>query len=80
MHDLQKRLLECVTTHHLGRMTLREIGELIGETHPQKIKHHLSQLEQKGLIEVDRPHKIVRKPDRSNRRTLCCKSRRQFDE
>jgi repressor LexA len=63
MHDLQKRLLECVTTHHLGRMTLREIGELLGETHPQKIKHHLTQLEQKGLIEIDRSHKIVRKPD-----------------
>lgn len=68
MHDLQKRLLECVTRHDLGRMTLREIGELVGETHPQKVKHHLFQLEQKGLVEVDRPHKIVRKadPDRNS--------------
>ena len=61
MHVLQQRLLECVTTHDLGTMTLREIGELLGEKHPQKIKHHLSQLEHKGLIEIDRAHKIVRK-------------------
>ena len=61
MHALQKRLLECATTHNLGSMTLRQIGSLLGEAHPQKIKHHLLQLEQKGLIEVDRPQGIVRK-------------------
>ena len=68
MHVLQKRLLDCVTTHDLGSMTLREIGELLGETHPQKIKHHLTQLEQKGLIEIDRPNKIVRRA--SSQKTL----------
>jgi repressor LexA len=61
MHALQKGLLEFVNTHDLGRMSLREIGELLGETHPQKIKHHLSQLEQKGLIEINRAQRIVRR-------------------
>jgi len=61
MHVLQKRLLKCAGTRDLGSMTLREIGELLGEAHPQKIKHHLLQLEQKGLLEVDRPQGIVRK-------------------
>jgi repressor LexA len=61
MHVLQKRLLECAGAHDLGRMTLRQIGALLGEDHPQKIKHHLSQLEQKGLIEIDRPQGIVRR-------------------
>lgn len=61
MHALQKGLLEFVTTRDLGSMTLREIGELVGERHPQKIKHHLSQLEQKGLIEINRAQGIVRR-------------------
>lgn len=60
MHAFQKRLLEFVSTHDLGKMTLREIGELLDKAHPQKIKHHLMQLEQKGLIEVDRSQGIVR--------------------
>jgi repressor LexA len=64
MHTLQKGLLEVVNTHDLGRMSLREIGELLGEKHPQKIKHHLLQLEQKGLIEVNRGLRTVRKARR----------------
>jgi SOS-response transcriptional repressor LexA len=63
MHALQKRLLDCVTTNNLGSMSLREIGELLGESHPQKVKHHLTQLEHKGLIEIDRPNRIVRRVD-----------------
>jgi repressor LexA len=61
MHALQKELLEQVDTHDLGRMSLREIGELLGEKHPQKIKHHLAQLEQKGLIEFDRELRTLRR-------------------
>lgn len=61
MHSLQKELLKLAKTHDLGRMSLREIGELLGETHPQKIKHHLSQLQQKGLIEINRALRIVRR-------------------
>lgn len=61
MHALQKELLEHVDTHDLGRMSLREIGELLGEKHPQKIKHHLAQLEQKGLIEFDRELRTLRR-------------------
>lgn len=61
MHALQKELLDHVETHDLGRMSLREIGELLGEKHPQKIKHHLLKLEQKGLIEFDRGLRTVRR-------------------
>lgn len=61
MHALQKSLLEFTTSHDLGCMTLREIGLLVGETHPQKIKHHLAQLEQKGLIEINRTQRIIRR-------------------
>lgn len=61
MHAMQKRLLELVTVHELGNMSLREIGELLNGAHPQTIKHHLLQLEHKGLIEVDRSQGIVRR-------------------
>lgn len=49
-------------TQDVSNLALREIAEKIGETgSPQKIKHHLNQLAQKGLIVIDK-HKntIVR--------------------
>src|ERR1700679_3939988 len=45
MHPLQEKILALIDSHNLGQMTLREIGELVGERFPQKIKHHLVQLE-----------------------------------
>lgn len=50
MHKLQQAILELASKKNLDGMTLREIGENVGETHPQKIKHHLNQLRAKGLI------------------------------
>ena len=52
MHYIQESILKLVDEHNLGVMTLREIGELIGEKYPQKIKHHLDQLEKKQLIYI----------------------------
>jgi repressor LexA len=54
MHSIQEQLLKLVGTKNLGSLTLREIGELIGEKFPQKIKHHLTQLERKGLIKINK--------------------------
>ena len=54
MHPLQEKILALVGTKNLGQMTLREIGELVGERYPQKIKHHLIQLEKRGLIKTDK--------------------------
>lgn len=50
MHKLQQAILVLASNKNLAGMTLREIGEFIGEKHPQKIKHHLNQLRAKGLI------------------------------
>lgn len=50
MHKLQQAILDLASKKNLEKMTLREIGEHIGETHPQKIKHHLNQLRVKGLL------------------------------
>lgn len=61
MHDIQKRLLNLAQEKNLGQLTLREIGGLINEKSPQKVKHHLNQLEKKGLIRVDRESGLIRK-------------------
>jgi repressor LexA len=53
MHLIQEKLLKLVAEENIGKLTLREIGELIHEKFPQKIKHHLCQLEQKGFITLD---------------------------
>ena len=59
MHSIQRKLLELVSDCNLGALSLREIGRRIGEQFPQKIKHHLIRLEQKGLITIDREKKII---------------------
>ncbi len=53
MHQIQKDLLALSRNINLGEKSLREIGRLIGVEHPEKIRHHLKQLERKGFLEVD---------------------------
>lgn len=59
MHTIQEKLLRVIDDKNIGGLTLRQIGDLIGETLPQKIKHHLSQLERKGFVVVDRKNKNI---------------------
>ena len=60
MHKTQEKLLQLVKTQNLGAMTLREIGALVGEEkYPQKVKHHLTQLEKKGFIRLDKQKGII---------------------
>ena len=63
MHKIQERLLQLIEHRNLGPLTLREIGELINEKYPQKIKHHLDQLDKKGLIKIDKRNKIIKKTE-----------------
>jgi repressor LexA len=57
MHPIQERLLKLISQKQIGGLTLREIGELIDEKLPQKVKHHLLQLEQKGFILNDKANR-----------------------
>ena len=57
MHTIQEKLLKVIDEKNVGGLTLRQIGDLIDEKFPQKVKHHLSQLERKGFIMVDRKNK-----------------------
>jgi len=61
MHILQEKILKLVSEKNIGTMTLREIGALVGEQYPQKIKHHITQLERKGLIKVNKSHGLIQK-------------------
>jgi len=53
VHKIQRSILDLASKKDLGRMTLREIGECIGEEHPQKVKHHLGQLKLKGFLTAE---------------------------
>jgi len=60
MHQIQRDILNLSTKNDLSKMTLREIGKAINQGDaPQKIKHHLKQLEAKGLLKVDKNEKKV---------------------
>ncbi|HMF73604.1 MAG TPA: S24 family peptidase [Flavitalea sp.] len=60
MHVIQEKLLKLIDEKNIGALTLRAIGKLVGnEQQPQKIKHHLSELEKKGFILVDRKNEKI---------------------
>jgi SOS-response transcriptional repressor LexA len=56
MHPIQERLLGLSKRANLAQLSLREIAAAIGSPResPQKIKHHLTQLEKKGFLSIDR--------------------------
>lgn len=59
MHTIQEKLLKLSEKINLAELSLRDIGKHINETSPQKIKHHLLQLEKNGLLQMDRLAKIM---------------------
>ena len=59
MHIIQEKLLNIINKKNIGGLTLRQIGELIDEKLPQKVKHHISQLERKGFIRIDQKNKNI---------------------
>lgn len=61
MHDLQTKLLKLFPKIDFSKESLRTIAKKVGEKYPQKIKHHILQLEKKGLISVDWQNKSVTK-------------------
>ncbi len=44
MHIIQKKLLELAQTQDLHSIPLRQVTRMVGETHPQKVKHHMQKL------------------------------------
>jgi len=56
MHPIQEKLLRLSKTVNLAKLTLREMAKRIDlpNESPQKIKHHLLQLQKKGFLSIDR--------------------------
>ncbi|MBI4992941.1 MAG: hypothetical protein HZC26_02285 [Candidatus Magasanikbacteria bacterium] len=62
MHPIQEKILRLLETQDVSNLALRKIAVKIGETgSPQKIKHHLNQLAQKGLIRIDKKNNKIEK-------------------
>jgi len=62
MHSIQEKLLALSKQKNLAKLTLREMGKLIDlpDESPQKIKHHLLQLQKKGFITINRDQGIMK--------------------
>jgi len=63
MHEIQEKLLKQISQKNIGALTLREMGGLVGEKLPQKIKHHLLQLQKKGFIVIDKHNGVIKRVD-----------------
>lgn len=61
MHPIQEKLLDLSRKENLAKLSLREMAKLIGmpKESPQKIKHHLLQLQKKGFVTIDRNQGIM---------------------
>ncbi len=56
MNIIQQRLLDLSKGKNLAKLSLREMAKAIDMPNesPQKIKHHLLQLQKKGFLTIDR--------------------------
>lgn len=61
MHLIQQKLLDLSKRANLAKMSLREMAAEIGlpRESPQKIKHHLLQLEKRGFLAIDRDSGVM---------------------
>lgn len=59
MHEKQEKLLALAKKRDLGKMSYRDIGDLVGIRNAQTVKHHLSQLQKKGLIKMDKGEGVI---------------------
>lgn len=50
MHKIQEKILELAKMKDVLALGIRPLGREIGVDQPQLVKHHLSQLQKKGLI------------------------------
>ena len=59
MHIIQQNLLKLAQTQEINKMSLRDIGKLIGVQHPQIVKHHIEQLQKKKLLALTAERNLV---------------------
>ena len=54
MHYIQQKILSFADKINLKRDGLRQIGRLVGESHPFKVSYHLKKLEENGFIKINK--------------------------
>ncbi len=61
MHRIQSKIIELLRKRGgvLRDFSFRRLGEMAGIDHPQQIKHHLKQLEKRGLVNVDSASRVL---------------------
>lgn len=69
MHKIQTAILNLLDQRSLNDLSLRQIGELINVEHPQKVSHHLTQLQKKGLIKFDKHQGLLERISMGKKRT-----------
>ncbi len=71
LHPIQSKLLELSQRENLAELSLRQMAEAIGQPKesPQKIKHHLLQLQKKGFLTIDRSRGTMERAGSSSRLT-----------
>lgn len=54
LHPIQQKIFSIIENKEveIDKMTLREIGKIVGDTAPQKIKHHLNMLIRYGYVDI----------------------------
>ncbi len=61
MHPIQEKLLRLSEKENLAKLSLRNMAVHIGmpKESPQKVKHHLLQLQKKGFLTIDRAKGVM---------------------
>ncbi|HUZ92486.1 MAG TPA: S24 family peptidase [Candidatus Paceibacterota bacterium] len=61
MHSIQDKLLDLSKRENLAKLSLRDMAKEIGlpGESPQKIKHHLLQLQKKGFLSIDKAKGVM---------------------
>lgn len=60
MNEYQNKIYQLAQKENIGKLSLRQIAILIGASgKPQIVKHHLLQLDKKGLLKVNLEENII---------------------
>ena len=60
MHIIQKKILKFLQKTKISHIGYSTLGRFIESPHPQKIKHHIEQLDKKGFISYNHETKAVK--------------------
>lgn len=60
MHEIAQKLYQTIQHTKTLPLKYREIGRMIGDEHPQKVKHHLFKLQDEGYIQINEQQDEVR--------------------